>query len=155
MGMIADVILPVFCVPYCLPFVLPLAGFGVLAAEVVAFKLLNRHLGIGTIVGVVILANVVSTIVGFLIAGIALPSGYVWNVVETGDRPTRAFERGQLFDTYLYLSFFVAFVLSVVIEYPIVRACAGWAKVDRPLMTVVLANVASYITLAVVALISF
>ncbi len=153
MGVIADIIMPVFCTPYFLPFALPLAGLAVLATEVAVFKLLNRHLGFGTIIAVVILANVVSTIVGFVIAA-CLPSGYVTRVVEPGDYRTSPFVPVPLFDTYLYLSFFVAFILSVIIEYPIVRGCLGLAKINRPFVTVLLANVASYVALIVIALIS-
>jgi hypothetical protein len=153
MGVIADVIIPVFCTPYCLPFALPLAGLAVLATEVAVFKLLNRHLGLGTIIAVVIPANVVSTIVGFLIAA-ALPSGYVTRVIEPGNYHTQTFVPVPLFDTYLYLSFFVAFVLSVIVEYPIVRGCLGLAKIKKPFVTVLLANVVSYIALVVIALIS-
>ncbi len=62
MNLIADVILPVFCVPYVVPFVFPLAGVATVVAEVAVFKLLNRHLGLGKIIALVIVANVVSTI---------------------------------------------------------------------------------------------
>ncbi len=40
-----------------------------------------------------------------------------------------------------------------MIEYPIVRAFADWAKVNKPLTTVTLANVASYMALVGLALI--
>jgi hypothetical protein len=152
--MLADVIIPVFCMPYCLPFAFPLAGLAVVATEVAVFRLLNRHLSFGKIIGIVILANVVSTVVGFLI-GNFLPSGYITKVVEPGDVRSPHFAPGPLFDTYFYVSFFVAFFLSVIVEYPIVLGCGRQVKINRPFATVLFANVASYIALAVVALISF
>ena len=150
MNLIADVIFPAFQTPYIVPFLFPVAGIAAIVVEVLVFWRLNRHLRIGQIIAVVVLANVASGYIGFVIAAF-LPSGLVPKVVGEGEHQGQIIQPGPQFDTYMVLSFVVAFVLSVVIEYGVVRWCVGWARVNRPFLTVTLANLASYVTLIAVA----
>lgn len=138
MSLFADVIIPAFQGPYLLYLFFPLACIIVLASEVAVFKLLNWQENFMGIVVLVFCANLVSTVVGFLITAL-LPTGY---------DPT--LKPGSMYSTYAYLSFFVAFILSVLFEYPIVRFSSKILRIHRPLLTVILANVASYILLVTV-----
>jgi hypothetical protein len=134
MIVLANLIFPAFTAPYIAPLLFPIAGIAAIVAETVVFKLLNWHLGLGRILGLVVLANVASGAVGYLIA-LVLPSGLV----------------GEPHDVYVILSFVPAWVLSILIEYRVVRAFAQWVTVPRPFSTVAWANTASYLTLFVVA----
>jgi hypothetical protein len=151
MNLLADVIFPAFQAPYVASLLLPVAGISAIVVEIVVFWLLNRHVGVGKIVVLVVAANLVSGLVGFFLAAV-LPSGLVPRVVgSVNGRPFRSSQPGPYFETYMALSFFMAFVLSVVIEYAVVWLLLGWAKVVRPFRTVTLANLASYVVLVAVA----
>ncbi len=143
MTLLADVIFPAFAAPYLARLTLP-AGISAIVAEIAVFCVFNRHLTLRKIFFVVMLANVVSGVIGFILAFV-LPDGLVPTV---GGRPWQSVEAGPQFGTYVILSFFVAFVLSVIIEYAVVRLCVIYARVDKPLVTVSLTNVVSYVTLA-------
>jgi hypothetical protein len=149
-NLIADVIFPAFQAPYGAPLLFPVAGISAIVVEVVVFWLLNRHLTIGKIVVVVVLANTVSGAVGFSLTAI-LPSGLVPRLVDAGRHQTHILQPGPRFNTYMILGFVVGFILSVVIEYGVVRLLTGWARLAKPLMTVTLANLASYVALVAIA----
>jgi hypothetical protein len=150
MNLIADVIFPAFSAPYVAPMLFPVAGISAIVVGVLVFWLLNRHLDVGKIIAVVVLANLISGIFGFFLSAI-LPSGLVPQVVGAGANQARIIQPGPRFGNYMVLGFVVAFALSVVIEYGAVRLCAGWVRVLRPLLTVTLANLASYVTLIAIA----
>jgi hypothetical protein len=150
MSLIADVIIPAFSAPYVAPLLFPVAGILAITSEVLIFWLLNRQLGVGKIIPLVVLANVVSTVVGFLLTAV-LPSGWVPTVIDREGNQIHTFQPGPYFTTYLILAFVIAFVLSVAIEYGVVRLAARSMKVIKPFLTVTLANLASYIVLILVA----
>ncbi|MGA2620573.1 MAG: hypothetical protein ABSF26_23370 [Thermoguttaceae bacterium] len=131
-----------FDIPYFLPLFYPAAGISAVIVEVVVFWLLNRHLAIGKIIAIVLLASLLSGFAGSLLLGLFpgfFPSGLV------------NFSPGPRFKSYMVLGFFFAYAVRLVTEYAIVRKLAGWAKVTDPCLTVTLANLTSYAALIVVA----
>jgi hypothetical protein len=149
MNLVAEVIIPAFEAPYLAPLLFPLAGLAAIAVEVLVFWLLNKHLSATKIIAIVVAANVTSGVFGFVITAF-LPTGLVPKVADA-EKHFNIMEPGPLFRTYLLLSFLAAFVLSVLIEYAVVRRCEEWARTDRPFRTVTLANLAGYATLMAVA----
>ena len=147
---LGNVIFPAFATPYVAAFLLPVAGIAALVAEVAIFRLLNRLAELNVIVAVLIMANVLSGATGFVVAG-RLPDGLVQKVVGEGDQQAAAVVTGPLFLTYAILGYVLALILSVLIEYVVVRVMAR-RTIVRPFRSVALANVASYLTLVVVHL---
>ena len=120
----------------------PVAGISAIVAEMIVFKLLNRPLGLAKLLGLVVLANVVSGAFGFLITPL-FPTGLV--AVPHGN--ISILDTGPLWGYYVLLSFIPAWAMSIVIEYYVVRALARWVAIPRPFWTVAWANTASYLVL--------
>jgi hypothetical protein len=70
----ADVIFPAFMAPYASALLLPVALIAILVSEAVVYRIAWRHLSIGIVVLLDICANLVSSVVGMVIASF-LPSG--------------------------------------------------------------------------------
>ena len=148
---LANVIFPAFATPYATAFLLPVAGICAVVTEVMVFHLLNKRLGLGIVVGLVIAVNIVSTVIGFIIAD-ALPDGLVLTTRGEGVQQFIESGPGPLFLLYAILGYILALILSVVIEYGIVRLIIR-SKIAKPFKTVTLANVAGYLALVAVSVI--
>ena len=139
---IADVIFPAFYFPYVAQLMNPLSAVAGLAAEYVVFVLLNRPCRRGRLLFIVALANVTSSVAGVALAG-ALPSGLNAEFVNKRTGPAH----GPNWDQLAWAAWAVAFMLSLVIEYLVVRVLSRRAPLQRPGLSVILANAASYTVL--------
>jgi hypothetical protein len=129
--MLANIIFPLFLLPYVPAMLNPRVAATALASELVVFYGFQfRSSPFWIVLAGVIAANVISTVVGFLVLGF-LPSpehGPSWLV---------------------YPVFFVAWGLSVAIEYGVYRSVPQWRRFSHLLIAVAVSNVASYSVLAV------
>ena len=138
--MVADIIFPAFAGAYILSvFLLPVTALAI-ASEVVVFRFRESHVAFDKTVLLVVVANLVSWLVG-IAATWYLPSGLIPIVLPNGGASV---ERGPLWSTYSYASFLVAWFLSCVIEYGVLYPVRRWAGFSRLFSTVVLANLVSY-----------
>ena len=133
MTILANVILPVFALPYFSAVFFPVAGVAAIASEVGIYRLMNRQLLWRKIAFLVLWTNTVSTGVGFGI-GMAL-SEYL---------------PGSSSITYAILGYILALVLSILIEYALVKVSRQAAPLDKTFTPVALANIVSYLILIVV-----
>lgn len=151
MLVLANVIFPAFATPYVYGMLFPVASIAAVTTEVIVFRLINRELPWIRIVGIVVLVNVVSAILGFAIAA-ALPSGLEPTMLGEGENRFQSIAPGPKYATYAMFGWLLAFALSVVIESGIVKMCFECTALRRPFVTVGLANIASYVTLFLIAL---
>ncbi|MCP4257096.1 MAG: hypothetical protein GY774_06170 [Planctomycetes bacterium] len=151
MIILANIVFSAFRIPYVSAMFFPVATITALAAEAIVFRLFNRNLSWRRIVSTVLVINIASAIVGFAIAG-ALPSGLEPTIRGEGENQFETLRRGPKFGMYVVLGYILAFILSIVIEWGIVRALRPIAKLTRPFVTVGLANVASYVALIVLSI---
>jgi hypothetical protein len=147
---LANVIFPAFATPYVSAMLFPLAGLAAMTVEVIVLKLLNRDARWTRLTALVVGMNVASGILGFLLAAV-LPSGLVPELVGTGEHQANILQPGPHFGLYAILGFITAFIISVLIEYWIVRAARAYVLIAKPFKAIVLANAASYATLTVFA----
>jgi hypothetical protein len=140
---IADIIFPAFLAPYIVAGVMPWAGAAALGAEVVVFLIAYPGVARGWLSTSVVVANVASSAVGIGLA-LYLPSGV------SGGRSSV----GPIWKMFEIAAWFLAFVVSIALEYPILRMVTRSLNLKRLFRTVVLANVCSYITLLGVFLLS-
>ena len=147
----ADVIFPAFATPYMMALFFPLSIFAVIASEFMVFNLLNRTAPKFRLLNLVTIMNVVSGFIGFIIAAI-LPSGLVPKIVGTGEYQFQTVQPGPRFGLYAILGFFVAYILSIAIEYWVVRSSTKYIMIPQALKAVFLANTVSYLILILIAL---
>ncbi|MFO1522459.1 MAG: hypothetical protein U1G05_10540 [Kiritimatiellia bacterium] len=152
MTVIANVIFPAFTAPYMPAFLFPPVVLAVLLIEAAVFRRLNRTHAWGGIVGTVLYINGVSGIVGFMLAGM-LPSGLEPVILGEGANQFTTFRPGPRFETYAVLGILLAFLLSILFEWGLLRVSKWGRQFDRPFATVALANVASYATLILAGLV--
>ena len=152
MTVLANVIFPAFTAPYMPAFLFPPVVLAVLSIEAAVFRRLNRTHAWGGIVGTVLFINGVSGIVGFMLAGI-LPSGLEPVVLGKGANRFTTLQPGPRFGTYAVLGTLLAFLLSILFEWGLLRVSRWGMQFDRPFATVALANVASYATLILAGLV--
>lgn len=130
----------------------PVAAIAALATEAVVFRTLNRDLSWGRILGAVLVINIVSAVVGFAIAA-ALPSGLEPTLAGEGENRFETIRPGPEFGMYAILGYVLAFALSILIEWGLVRTSRRFVKVAKPFITVALANGASYAVLIGVSMV--
>jgi hypothetical protein len=135
----ANVIFPAFATPYLAPIFFPLSILAVLLTEGAVYKLLCRSLGLGTIAVLVICVNAISWLAGVLLANF-LPSGLI---LDQG-----AVRNGPEFGKYMYWSFPVAYMLSVLIEGGALKLASRKVPIPAPFKLSFWANTASYVVLA-------
>ncbi len=129
--MLANIIFPLFLLPYVPAMLNPRVAAAALACEFVVFYGFQfRSSPFWIVLAGVIAANVISTVVGFLVLGF-LPS------------PEHAP------NWLVYPVFFVAWGLSVAIEYWVYCSVPQWRRFSHLLTAVAVSNVASYSVLAV------
>ncbi len=144
---LANFIFPAFTTPYVFPMFFPVAAIVAIAAEVYVFCLKNRDLSLGKIICTVVVINIASAAIGFASAEV-LPSGLEPAVMGEGENQFRTTQPGPKYGMYAVLGYILAFTLSVLIEWGIVRS-DRCIIIEQPFITVGLANVASYVVLIV------
>jgi len=152
MIILANVIFPAFAAPYVSAMFFPVAAIAAMLTEAVVFRVLNRDLSWRRTVSTVLVINIASAIVGFAIAA-ALPSGLEPTVMREGENQFETIQPGPKFGMYAVLGYVLAFVLSILIEWGIVRTSRRVVKLAKPFITVALANAASYAVLIVLSMV--
>jgi hypothetical protein len=134
----ADVIFPVFTVPYIAELFMPWLLIPALAVELLVFKCLYRESSWGRLCPTVLGANSGSWFVGIILGLFLLPSG----IRQRADINLIDFVPGTLVWAFIF-----AFVISVIIEGLI--WCAARKDLSRPrlFLATLLANMASYTVL--------
>jgi hypothetical protein len=141
---LADVIFPAFYTPYIAQIFYPIAAITGLGAEVVFYRWWSKDDRLGRIILVVVVANVSSSAVGMLIAAY-LPNGY---------NPGRGRWNGPAWRELATVAWVVAFVVSVLIEWPLVLLFRRFLRIRRTFLAVLLANASTYVVLLIVLFLS-
>ena len=139
---LANVIFPAFFAPYVMQILVPVAGLAGLAAEVIFYHWWTGEARIGRLLAMVLVANVVSSAVGMIIAG-QLHAGYK-PATQTNLNPSW---RGAEWIDYVALAWVLAFVISVAIEWPIVVLFRKFVIIRRAFTASLFANACSYVVL--------
>jgi hypothetical protein len=139
---LADIIYPAFFHPYAVQLFMPLTGVAALTTEVVVFVIAYRKMSFPFLFLSVLSANVVSSVVGIFLASV-LPSGLDEQFAAHGLATAQTHEWVLL----AALSWFAAAVISILIEYPVLRWLTRKHVLRRLFLTVVIANTASYVVL--------
>ena len=150
MIILSNIVFSAFWIPYVSAMYFPIATITALTAEAIVFRLINRDLSWRSIVSTVLVINIASAIVGFAIAG-AFPSGLEPTIRGEGENQFETLRPGPKFGMFVVLGYILAFILSIAIEWVILRVFRRIAKLARPFATVLLANVASYVALIVLS----
>ena len=145
---IANTIFPAPSTAYLASIFLPLAGLTMLVAECAVYKRFSAQ-SLRWIVLATIVANVGSWIAGVVLTEM-LPSGYVSQLTESGDR---ILARGPNWSLYVYLSYPLACLLSIVLELGLFYPLRKRLRIRRPVAAVTLANIASYTLLGLLVLV--
>jgi hypothetical protein len=136
---LANIIFPFLLLPYVPAMLNPRVAAAAMGAELVAFYGFQfRRSPFWIVIAGVIAANVISTLVGFLVLG--LLSSLVLGVLPS-------LEHGPHW--LVYPVFFVAWALSVGIEYWVYCSVPQWRRFCHLLLAVAVSNIASYAVLAV------
>jgi len=143
------VIFPAITAPFVVPILVPPSVFFALASEVAVYQLLNRELGLNRSLLLVMVANIVSWCVGIGIAGLIptslFPSGL------TTQSPPGVTVTGSDFDKLVLIAYLAAYILSILIEYAVLRlAIKHKFPIKKPLLTALIANTVSYILLLII-----
>ena len=144
----ADVIFPAFCMPYVSPLLFPVAGIAAIGTEWFCYRRFSSDADYPNL-GDIILANLASWFVGIILCSF-LPSGLVQKPSPAGGGHTYI-TSGPHFTTYAIIAFFVACVLSVVIEFWSLRWSTRKHSVDLLFRLSAIANAAGYLMLGVIA----
>ena len=146
--LLANVIFPAFSAPYFSQLFFPVAGIAAILTEVFVFRKVYSSLSFYKTLGFVLIANIVSWIAGIILSNF-LPSGLAPRVIQAGEKEVSILGRGDDFGTLVIVAFFVALVLSILIEYPVWRFFGRKLDFPRLLRTVCIAHVASYTVLVI------
>jgi predicted permease len=142
--MLADVIFPAFTTPYISPFLFPVAGIAAIGTEFFCYRHFSNHPARPNL-GDIILANCASWFVGVVIS-FFLPSGLVDKIVPSHHT---VITQGPHFTTFAIVAFFVACLLSIVIEFWMLRFCTRNEKVEKLFYLSAIANTAGYVVLGI------
>jgi len=138
----ADVIFPIFTLPFFwfwVPWALPLA----LASEAAVFWFNYRQIGSWRLLAGVLGANAFSWIIGILIGMVTIPL-LPPNVGMSSDQKT---SEAEYLMPYVLILFFIAFVLSTLLEYPVWKLLGKKRPFKSLLRTTFAANAVSYLIL--------
>ncbi len=127
----ADLILPAYAMPYFVGYFAPYLAAIALAGEFIAIYLIQRgHLSAAKTFAGFLIANTVSTIAGFfLLVAIDNPSAYTHYAASA------------------VLGYFLAWALSIAIEYAVLRLLSRWLPFRRLFFTMLVGNTVSYLLL--------
>jgi hypothetical protein len=142
---VANVIFPAFFAPFVAQILVPVAGLMALATEVIFYRWWTGETRISRLLAMVLTANVVSSTVGMFIAS-QLPTGYAPAHSTSPHSSWRAAE----WSDYAALAWVLAFVISVVVEWPILVVFSKLVVVRRSIIASFFANACSYVMLLVV-----
>lgn len=148
-----NLVYPAFAAPYMSALLFPLAGAAAMLSEVIVYCRLNKETRRPWIVVSVVFVNVVSSLIGIAIANL-LPSGLTQKLIEAGDRHTSVLAVGPNYTLLALAGFVVALLLSIVIEYFLLKPFAGRIKIHDPFRTVKWANITSYSVLFILVLLN-
>ena len=146
---IADVIFPAFYTPYIAQIFYPLAAIAALCAEVIFYRWWSKDNRVGRIVLVVVVVNIVSSAAGMLTASF-LPTGYNPAFQSAG----RGTWSGPGWSALATAAWVVAFIVSVLIEWPLVLLFRRLVRIPRAFVAVLFANAISYIVLLAILFMS-
>jgi hypothetical protein len=141
-------IFPAFCAPYFSPLLFPVAGIAAISTEWFCYRRFSNDEAYPNL-GDILLANLVSWFVG-IVLGFFLPSGLIEKTSPGGGGHTHV-AAGPHFTTYAISAFFVACILSVIIEFWTLRWSTRTHPVDRLFRLSSIANIAGYLVLGVIA----
>ena len=145
--MFANIIFPAPSAAYLAGIFFPLAAIASLAVEIFALRHFQKGLvSAERTVVTVICANTVSWWAGIAMSGL-LPSGMVPTLVGDPERGLTMAGRGPDWNAIAVASFFLACVVSFVIEYGFLRLVSRWLPCRRPALCAAVANVSSYCVL--------
>jgi hypothetical protein len=131
MRVLANVVFPLFALPYVAGVFSPWFAAGALAGEIlVFFGFQFRSAGFWLVLAAVLTSNFVSTLIGFFGLGL-IPN------------PEHAPK------WFAYLSFVIAWALSVAIEYGVYSAVPRWRQFRKLFLATAISNVVSYAILGV------
>jgi hypothetical protein len=122
----------------------------VLVSEVAVFRFYQRStVNLGNSIWLVVVANALSWLIGFVVAGFLMPSGLE-------QRSAHGFiERSPHYGMYALLSFLFAFIFSVLIEYGFYRTFQRRYHFQRLGTCTFMANLASYLLLGIAVICLF
>jgi hypothetical protein len=135
----ANVIFPAFSGAYVTQVFFPLLIAAALLTESVVFKTLNREVKLLPVLGLVVGANLISSIVGIFLTSF-LPSGLIKG--ENG-----ILTSGPDFNLYFTCSFLVACLLSILIEGMVYRYFKTRFSILHPYKASVVGNIVSYLVI--------
>ena len=150
--LLANVIFPAFSATYFLHLLFPIVGISAILAEVFVFRRRYQALTFFGALIPVLVANVISWIFGVVLSAI-LPSGLVPKIVKSGDQGVSILSRGPDFGVLVAAAFGLAFVLSILIEYPVWKFLFRKDPLPNLFRTTCIAHVASYSALILITLI--
>lgn len=140
-------IFPAFFTPYMSSLYLWPVALGAFAGEIYCVRRLLPELSTRGVTLAMIAANVASSIVGVVVTMFLLPDGY--------DRVSVHLDYTPAGRAYVYLSWPVAYVLSVLIETAVMLCIFRQASRTRILRAVSIGNLVSYAVLGTAALFFF
>ena len=141
---LGNVVLPLLAAPYVPAFVNPLVWLAVVALETAVVFAVAQRPGIVRILGMVAIANLVSWMVGVVLA---------WYLPDGSNRAGMISEfnyHAVAPEAVQRLGFVLAFVLSVAIESLVVALLSRRRPFPRRFLAVLLANAASYSAIAAI-----
>jgi hypothetical protein len=142
---LADVIFPAFYFAYLARVFYPLVALAGLTTEILIFRRFYPTVSLSRLILLVLAANVVSSALGVALAAV-LPSGLNPAYVQSRMGPARAANWSRLAS----LSWGLAFVVSIAVEFLILRGLTWRQRLPRLGRVVVIANVGSYSVLIAV-----
>ncbi len=145
--MLANIIFPAPSAAYIAGLFFPLAAIASLGVEIYVLRYFQKGLvPAGLTLVTVLSANTVSWWAGIAMSGL-LPSGIVPTLVGDPERGLTMAGRGPDWNAIAIASFFLACVVSFVIEYGFLRLVSRWLPCRHPALCAAVANVSSYCVL--------
>jgi hypothetical protein len=140
--MLADIIYPAFLHPYALQLYMPFIAVAAFATEVVVYGAAYGRVGFFTLSATVLGANLISSLTGVGFA-LILPSGLNKEFVRHLTGPAQ----GPNWYALATASWLVAVLVSIAIEYPVVKILTRRRVLPHLFRVVCIANAASYLVL--------
>lgn len=144
---VADVIFPAFTTPYVSTLLFPVAGISAIGTEWFCYRHFSSDEHYPNLWDI-ILANLVSWFIGIVITAF-LPSGLIDKVLPGGGGHTIV-AAGPHFTTFAVTAFFIACILSIIIEFWSLRWSTRKRSVERLFRLSAIANTAGYLVLGVI-----
>ena len=147
MIVLANAGLPGYVMLFYMAALCPVALVAALAVEVAVFRWFNPGTRLLRLTAVVLAANGASSVASLLLVPL-LPYSMLNMAVNKPLTPMKMIWAEAIG------SIFVALALSILIEYWVICCLQRWIQLQKLFWCVVLANIASYITLVIMALAS-